>query len=266
MSDNVQFNTREEGPDFIGVGVQKSGTTWVADILEQHPQVLMRKKEISFYTHHFHRGYKWYHNWFRDKNGKVAGEITVSYLLLPRPDPSHKEFYPKWNPRRKLRFWESQPSARDELAAHYPDLKVFSVFRNPADRAWSHYWFWRNRKERMGKKIVPFEQFFADDGRWVRTHGYYADHLAHWLEAFPEMKIFFHDDLKADPSGFAREVFRFIGVDEDFTPVLHKKVNEGRYQQMPQETRAMVIDTYRDQIPRFAEMTGRDLSGWLEVE
>ena len=255
---------RAEGPDFVGVGVQKCGTTWLADILSQHPGVLVNKKEIGFYVHRFHRGYEWYHKWFEDKGERLAGEISVNYFVTPRPDSTHKEFYPKWNPRRGMLFWRKRPAARDELKENYPGLKVFAIFRNPVDRAWSHYWFWRNRKERLGKRIIPFERMFEDDGRWIRLQGCYADKLAYWREAFPDMAAFLFDDLRNRPGELAREVYRFIGIDDSFEPVLQKKVNKGKYDPMPPETREMLIEAYRDQIQRFAGMIGRDLSHWLE--
>jgi len=264
MESTTLITPRSEGPDFVGIGVQKCGTTWLGDILSQHPDVLVEKKEISFYTHHFHKGYNWYHNWFKEKNGRIAGEITVSYLFLPRPDSFHKEFYPKRNPKRTLLFWRKQPSARDQLLEHYPGLRVFAIFRNPADRAWSHYWFWRNRRERMGKRIVPFEDFFAADARWVQTHGLYADHLAYWREAFPDMGVYLFDDLKNDPDTLIKDLYRFVGVRDDFTPVIGEKVNAGRYEKMPKEVRTQLIAHYRDQIERFSVMIGRDLTPWLQ--
>lgn len=262
---NAKQKPRSVGPDFVGIGVQKSGTTWVGDILNQHPDVMIKEKELSFFTHRFHRGYDWYHDWFKDRESRMAGEITVSYMLLPRDHPTRKEFYPKRNPRRALLFWRKQPSARDELHKMYPELKVFAIFRNPVERAWSQYWFWRNRKERFGKKTVPFEQMFRDDGRWIRTHGMYADHLTYWREKFPEMGVYLFDDLKQAPEQLARKLYRFIGVDEDFQPVIAKKVNAGRYEPMPKDVRAMLINHYRDQVVQFAEMTGRDLSKWLQL-
>ena len=30
---------RAEGPDFVGVGVAKCATTWLGDVLDQHPEV-----------------------------------------------------------------------------------------------------------------------------------------------------------------------------------------------------------------------------------
>jgi len=260
----VRIRPRAKGPDFVGVGVQKSGTTWVGEILSQHPDVLIRKKEISFFIHHFHRGYGWYHDWFRDKRGRLAGEISVNYIYSPRPSPARCEFYPKFNPRRSILFWREQPSARDELRARYPGLRVFAVFRNPVDRAWSHYWWWRGRRERNRKRVVPFERMFADDGRWIRTQGNYADRLAYWREAFPDMAVLFYDDIKSDPQGVASRVYRYVGIDDSFRPELGRKPHQQRYEPMPDETRRALIDAYREQVERFQEMTGRDLGAWLE--
>ena len=257
-------SVRATGPDFVGIGVQKSGTTWVGEVLEQHPSVLMRKKEISFFIHHFHRGYDWYHEWFRDKQGRVAGEISVNYIYAPREDSTHREFYPKWNPRRRLQFFRKQPSPRDELASRYPGLRVFAVFRNPVDRAWSHYWWWRGRRERNGKRVVPFEKMFEDDGRWIRSQGFYADLLAHWREKFPDLTVFLHDDIKAQPERVAAEAYRLVGVDDSLQPDLTRKPHLQKYEPMSASTRELVRETYREQIERFAEMTDRDLTHWLD--
>jgi len=254
------------GPDFVGIGVQKSGTTWLGDIFDQHPEVLFSpEKEVNFYTRRFHRGYGWYEDIFRKTDERAAGEISVNYMYSPRSDNFRKGLYPNRDFRRLLAFWRTFPAARDELKARYPNIKILAMFRNPADRAWSHYWFWRRRRERFNKRIVSFEKMFADDGRWIRLQGDYADHLAYWREAFPEMGIFFYDDLRSDPATLAREAYRFIGVDENFEPELTRRFKESKSEKMPAETRQMLIDHYRDQILCFSEMTGRYLSHWLEV-
>jgi len=255
---------RERGPDFVGVGVQKSATTWVADVLGQHPGVLMRRKEINFFVRSFHRGWRWYEDFFADKQGRMAGELSVNNMYSPRPDSAHREFYPNWNPRRSLLFWRRYPSARDELAARYPGLRVFALFRDPARRAWSHYSMWRERRERMGKQVVPFEQMFADDGRWIHTQGLYAHWLEHWRERFPDFGVFLYDDIGSDPKGLARDLYRFVGVDPGFEPVLDRRVNEGRGKSpMPESVATLLREAYRDEVDRFANMIGRDLGGWL---
>ena len=255
------------GPDFIGIGAQKCGTSWIGWVLNQHPQVMIRRKEISYFVRHFHRGYAWYERWFDERGDRKAGEITVSYLYSPRPDAARKQFYPKWNPRQQLLFWRWAPSAREEIAAHYPDAALFAILRNPIDRAWSHYWFWRRRKERIGKggRVVPFRRMFEDDGRWIRSQGFYAAQLTPWLESFPRLGVFFYDDLKQDPKRLAREVYRCVGVDEDFEPDLDRRVNATDYEPMPSEEREHLVRVYRDDVERLGELTGRDCSHWLRA-
>jgi hypothetical protein len=256
---------RAQGPDFVGVGVHRSGTTWLADMLAQHPGILIPKKEINFFVRYFRKGYDWYHRWFQHTDERIAGEFTPNYMIAPRPDSTHREFYPHWNPRRALLFWHIQPSARDELKARYPHLRVFAIFRNPVDRAWSHYWYWKQRKERLGKRIVPFEKMWSDDGRWIRTYGLYGDYLAYWQEAYPDFGVFFYEEIAEDPIGLVRRVCRFIGADERFTPQNYaRNQRKGDYVPMPEVLRAKLLEFYRPQILRFSALTGKDLSRWLK--
>ncbi len=259
---------REVGPDFVGVGVQRAGSTWVTQVLRQHPQVWMRRKEISFFTRHYHRGWGWYEGHFADRQGRAAGEFSVNYFYAPRPDSTRREFYPWWNPRRKLQFWRPLPSPRDALAQRYPGLRVFVVLRNPVERAWSHYWYWRSRRTRprrrlVPKRLVPFERMFRDDGRWIATQGCYADHLAHWRQAFPDLGVFFYDDLRERPAELARALYRFVGVDPGFVPKTDERINARSYEPMPAELRRQLIAHYRAQVERLQERVGRDLSAWL---
>ena len=45
-------------PDFLGIGAQRSGTTWLYEQLRGHPQVVMssKRKEIHFFDRHYDRG------------------------------------------------------------------------------------------------------------------------------------------------------------------------------------------------------------------
>ena len=254
-------------PDFIGVGVQKCGTTWLGARLAEHPQILFDKKEISYFSNHFYKGYDWYHEHFKDKGDRIAGEFSINYFITPRPDSTHIEHYPRWS----LQSWfkhltRKHPAARDEIKKSYPDIKILAMFRNPADRAWSHYWMWAEKLNRTGKArlMVPFEKVFWDNGRWIRTHGHYARHLKYWREAFPEMGVFLFDDLVADPAAFISSVYRFLGVDDTFVGALGGSMNRRRYEPMSEETRRTVLDYYRGEIREFSALIGRDLSHWLE--
>ena len=36
-------------PDFIGIGAQKAGTTWLARNLQAHPEIHMPRKEVHYF-------------------------------------------------------------------------------------------------------------------------------------------------------------------------------------------------------------------------
>lgn len=253
------------GPDFIGIGAQKCGTSWLGWVLSQHPGVLLEKKEIDFFVRNFHRGWRWYDAWFAGRGERKAGEITPNYIYSPREDAARKQYYPAWRPRDAILFWRRRPSALAEIREHCPDVRLFAIFRNPVDRAWSHYWYWRNRKERLGKKgsVRTFRQMFADDGRWIASQGRYGSLLAPWLAAFPQMGVYLYDDIASAPLDLARRLYTQVGVDPAFVPDVARRVNEGRYEAMPPEDRALVARFYREDNERFSELIGRDCRHWL---
>jgi hypothetical protein len=75
-------------PDFVGLGVQKAGTTWWYDTLSAHPQVHHpegRPKELHFFDRFWGEACSaadiaTYHRWFARPPGTVAGEWTPRYL------------------------------------------------------------------------------------------------------------------------------------------------------------------------------------------
>ncbi len=105
-------------------------------------------------------------------------------------------------------------------------MKLICCLRNPFERAYSSYL----HLGRVGLFAGSFDEalqrfpFLADEGR-------YCTHLQHILSLFERdaVLILDFDELEADPQRFARSIFRFLGVDEDFVPaVLHEKVNPAR--------------------------------------
>ena len=63
--------------NFIGIGVQKAGTSWLAKCLNEHPEIHIHpKKEAhyfnkkSFYLNNLHYQYSFKHN-----NEKIIGNV-----------------------------------------------------------------------------------------------------------------------------------------------------------------------------------------------
>ena len=72
-------------PDFLGVGTQKGGTTYLHNLLKCHPQIfLAHPKEIHFFSLHWQKGKDWYFSHFNDAtDNQVCGEFTPYYLYHP---------------------------------------------------------------------------------------------------------------------------------------------------------------------------------------
>lgn len=70
-------------PNFLIIGAQKAGTSWLAGKLRQHPDVYMPEYEIHYFDKdlHFAKGIAWYESHFSRVGKETAiGEKTPDYL------------------------------------------------------------------------------------------------------------------------------------------------------------------------------------------
>jgi len=190
-------------PTFIGIGVQKCATTWLYDILSQHPGICMsQKKELDFFTYWWDQGYQKYEENFTTLNDKNAiGEISPSY------------FYDIDAPKR--------------IHDYNSDIKIIVMFRNPIERIVSNH----KHEIRVGNlkgSDVSVETGLRNNPSYIEQ-SCYASHLKRWLNYFDSESILvvFFEDVVNKPQQTIREVYRFIGVDEAFSPEkITEKSNE----------------------------------------
>jgi len=66
-------------PTFIGIGAQKCASTWLYEILRDHPQVVLSEpKELDFFSYRYHYGQQWYGRHFSARSEASAmGEISI---------------------------------------------------------------------------------------------------------------------------------------------------------------------------------------------
>ncbi|MDH5507196.1 MAG: sulfotransferase, partial [Anaerolineae bacterium] len=88
MMDAIKTATTQRGGcDFIIIGAVKSGTTWLADMLRQHPEIyLPEKKEVHYFNKRFAefpeldnlnngKPIEWYLDFFKGaKSDQIRGE------------------------------------------------------------------------------------------------------------------------------------------------------------------------------------------------
>lgn len=93
--------------DFIGIGAEKAGTSWVAKCLAQHPEVYIPdKKEMFFFNEYdphylkyqnrkYHRGLEWYAKQFPElERDKKIGEFTSTYFCCEQAPARIKANFP----------------------------------------------------------------------------------------------------------------------------------------------------------------------------
>jgi len=106
---------RDKAPSFLGIGVQKGGTTTLHTWLSDHPEVFLpQQKELHYYTLHYGNGIDWYRSHFEEAPaGALVGEITPYYVFHPR--------------------------AITRSEADNPHRKLILLLRDPVQRCISHY-------------------------------------------------------------------------------------------------------------------------------
>ena len=197
-------------PNFIVIGAQKCGTTYLYDELVQHPHVAAaRTKEIHYFDINHDRGPGWYRAFFPRQAGarRQTGEASPGYLF--------------------------HPHASRRLQALVPAAKLIVLLRNPIERAYSHY----HHEVRLGYETLSFPEAIQQEasrlsGEMVklranehyqsaalRHHSYlargvYVDQLAEWREYFPpeQMLILQSEAFQCDPVGTLGEVVDFLGL------------------------------------------------------
>lgn len=188
--------------DFVFLGPSKTASTWIYEAMRAHPGLFVpASKDIYFFDKYFDKGVGWYEGFFKGASaGSVCGELSHDYF--------------------------SSRAAIRRIHAYNPRIKLICCLRNPFERAYSSYL----HLVRVGLFSGSFEAalmelpFIVDEGR-------YYTNLKYIFSLFDRESILIldFDELETSPESFARRIFRFLGVDEEFLPdVLHKKINPAR--------------------------------------
>ncbi|MGE0717901.1 MAG: sulfotransferase [Alphaproteobacteria bacterium] len=233
-------------PDFLGIGAQKAGTSWLFEMLSGHPEIAFPAgKEVHFWDWNVGRGVDWYRALFAGAPAAAKlGDVTPGYAVLP-------------------------PEVIAAARAAMPGARLVFIARDPVERAWSAAlmilrWGLMYPEEAS-------DAWFLDVFRSGQSlhRGDYAACVEGWLAHYPrdQLLILLYDDLVADPAGTLRAACRHVGVDAgwvDGLPAerLAERVNAGDGVGLRQSLRGPLRELYLPRIARFGRLIGRDLSHW----
>jgi hypothetical protein len=237
--DNLTF------PNFLGIGAQKAGTTWLYANLKMHPQIFMPdEKELHYFNWQSNdKTVKWYSSQFDGARDKCKGDITPAYSIL-------------------------SDEKIDLVHQLMPGAKLILIVRDPIERAWS-----AARMELCalkGRKIedVSDEEFLQHFRSPVAVDkGDYVEIRRRWLRRYPESSLLvtFFEHINERPEELLNEVFDFLGVgpvsDFDGYP-LREKVGKGVEGGIPDRFLMELRDIYADKIVDAAKQLGGPAKDW----
>ncbi len=129
----------------------------------------------------------------------------------------------------------SKTAARN-IAARIPHAKMVLMLRDPAERAYSQYLqavsegrlrssFRAEVHKNMQRQGGPFGVLNPFLG-----YGYYFEQLQRFTDVFPpaQIRICLYEDYQSDARAVLRDLFRFLTVDETFTPDISEKFLQPR--------------------------------------
>jgi hypothetical protein len=234
-------------PDFIIGGAPRSGTTWLCELLDRHPDVYMAKPlapEPKFFLRddEYAKGLRYYsERWFAAPDAaKMAGEKSTDYL-------------------------ESAMAAA-RIAHDLPHVKLIFILREPVSRAYSNYlWSRMNgleqedfptalRLEAQRERELPERLKFTRPFSYF-SRGLYADLLEPYCSRFSERQLLVarFEDIIERPAALAETVQRFIGV----TPRPGDAEGLGVINPSWRDAEGLSDDVRRDLAARYAEPNQR---------
>ncbi len=287
-------------PDFLCIGAQKAGTSWLYKNLKHHPEIwLPPKKEIHYFDLlreidksrlERMRTQRW-QRWFKQRMRHDFR--TLCRQLSLRDVPWDMRYFfgkmsPEWyaslfEPGRGKVSGDITPAyaiVNKEVTRHafeiMPNAKLIFILRNPIERAWSMARMahgikgrcFENRADRL--EDVPDEQFISHfELRASKMRGDYLRTLDNWLSVYPEQQMFiaFLEDIARRPRELLIDVYKFLGVkdSEAYLPETAKrKVHAKKSVPIPENLGRYLAQMHYEQIQQLAQRVSGHQAGYLQ--
>ena len=242
------------------IGAQRSGSTYLYHLLQNHPQINMAKPawpEPKFFLNNDlcrlgRAGYE--KKYFNDisETTRYLGEKSTSYI-------------------------ESSLVGK-RIAEFYPDARILIILRNPVIRAYSNYLF----SMQNGLETLSFEEAIAMESNrlYQNTHhkisvnpfayrqrGYYMDYIEKYLHIFSlsQIYILIFEELVDNPD-LIKPLYKWLEINHAFIPHCTQQVFNAGTMKKNFHTQAPVLRNlstgYADSLERLEQFLNRKIDVW----
>jgi hypothetical protein len=215
------FCIDDSRPDFLCIGAQKGGTTWLYQQLDSHPDFWMPFIKELHYFNELGRVQRAFPPRCTDERDLCFLERIKK--LSARPYMDLENYGRLFERKGSLLSGDISPSysmLSDEVIrrviGYFPNLKVIFLARDPVERAWSHL-----SMEVRCRQIEPFDVTDIDEvnrnllRRGMLSRSYPSAIVARWKRYVrPDLfRAYFFDDLQRNPTELRRAILDFLGAD-----------------------------------------------------
>ena len=226
-------------PDFVGLGVQRAGTTWWNHLIGSHFDVHAQPfKELHFLRQYWNKPFtaddhEKYAQYFPRPAHKITGEFSPGYLSC---------------------FW-----IPPLLSTAAPKAKFVILLRNPVSRYQSGLELQNetarsnaqsaNRAFRLGCYAIQLENLFACVER-------------------SQILVLQFEKCLVDTGGELARTYKFLGLDPSFIPPdisTPRNSDRGKKMELRRETRSALVKAYESDVRRTSELIADlDLELWSD--
>lgn len=283
-----------DGPDFLCIGMHKSGTQWLYDQVQGHPDFWMPPlKEIHYLDRGEEAGRSAQKVLDQERSTSRPGSTRQSAITDPRDRAFLEEMASHLGKPLDLDRYASlfrhkgdllsgditpQYGELDEgivanVAGRFPRVTVFLLIRDPVSRAWSHIsqWHRQGRFDRSKARVLQdenkFRHFLARSKKLQRFSS--ATRVAErWTRhvGLDRFRHIFFDDIANRPDAARRDILLTLGADPvkssgEIDPDFNRKSHHQKLD-FSSGMEAVLADFLKDELQRSAAMFGGHAKDW----
>lgn len=234
-------------PHFVGVGAQRSGTTWWHGLITTHPGVCFERgthvKEVHFF------------DTLGDRAALSPEDVERYHRYFPRPQGGLR--VGEWTPR-----YMQDPWVVGQLAQAAPRAQVLMLLRDPVDRFASGF--------SRGRRMAAERGITGIDGELTTRHvelGMYYEQVRRVLETFDRDRVLIlqYERCRERYDAELRRTYEFLGLDPDHGGGAVPP-REPRERPLPEPERARLAALFAPDVRRLSELVpDLDVALWRSV-
>jgi Sulfotransferase family len=249
-------------PDFLIVGPQRTGTTWLFHNLKRHPEIFLPpEKELYYFStlrtpDRRRSRFEYLEDYLRAMGDTPKSKLKKNYDCL-------RKYGRLYRPLARGEATASYATLRSEVIREItllnPEVKAILMVRDPVERAWSHA-----RKDltpvgRLPREIDPdaLARLLAENRRLGIA--FYRSLIANWREHLRPGHLFVgaFDFIATEPQRLLSAIHHFLGVSTGaryFGRHLRDRINPAPSGEFPQSVEGLFRNLLEPESLEYREL------------